>query len=110
MEQLIEIITQNVNIFYVFMCNLITYIVIDCIENGGDVKRNLKKNYKRLTSAISAIIIGYAMIKFESDVNPDIFTQVFYGFFIQFLTWDYCFKDVIKFFKKKSNSSDEDVQ
>ena len=82
------------------MCNLITYIIIDLIENGGNKKKKITKIWKRLISAVSAIIIGLIMHRMYID-EPYIKRQLFYGFFFQFLTWDYVFKSIVLRIKEK---------
>lgn len=89
------------------MCNLITYLIIDAIKSKN---RKLSKIKKRLISAVSAIVIGVAMYHIDSNGNELLHKQLFYGFFIQFLTWDYCFKGLVRTLKKKFEPSDMDTE
>ena len=106
MDDILNEIMVNVNVMYIFLCNLITYIIIDLIENGGKKKTYILKWWKRLISAVSAIGIGYVMIRMYAD-EPFIKRQIFYGFFIQFLTWDYVFKSLIEQIKNKFSNGKE---
>ena len=58
---------------------------------------------KRIVSAVFAIIIGVFMVtQFDHDNEC-----VFYGFFIQFLTWDYIFKSWVKRLSKMFADDEE---
>ena len=100
MEELYGQILEDVNVMYVFLCNLITYIIIDSIENNDKKKVVISSVIKRLISAVSAILIGIAMKRLYID-EPHINRQLFCGFFIQFLTWDYVFKSIVFKLKEK---------
>ena len=82
----IESVFGTLDITYIVLCNIITYLVIQTIES---IKGStIKKGWKRAVSAISALGLAFLMwIALKHDGEA-----LFYGFFIQFLTWDYLFK------------------
>lgn len=98
---LIPMILEYVDVMYIFMCNLITYLVISTLQSIG-IKGKLKKGWKRLLSACIGIIMGVLMV-FVFEHRGE---TVFYSFFIQFLTWDY----VIKELKEKLSGKKKDTE
>lgn len=82
----IESVFGTLDITYIVLCNIVTYLVIQAIESikGSTVK----KGWKRTVSAVLAFGLACFMwIFLEHDGEA-----LFYGYFIQFLTWDYLFK------------------
>ena len=88
MELIFDDFLQNIDVLYIILCNICTYIFISAWPKG----KELKTGWKRLISAVMAFIIGWIMV--ERFNHP--FEQVFYGFFIQFLMYDYVLKVLFK--------------
>lgn len=104
MEVLLDNIWQYVDIIYILVCNVITYLII----SGAKDKEKLTTTWKRLISTVVAIIIGMIMIRVFQHNQESIFVS----FFLQFLMYDYILK---WFFKKleveksiQSNNFDSD--
>ena len=94
-------ILENVDLMYIVSCNAATYFIITLIE-GFKKNKKMRTGYKRLTSAICAALIGMVMYRcLEHPLEP-----IFYGWFIQFVTWDYLFKSVVKSLKRKVDKDD----
>lgn len=109
MEEIFSIVYSNINVLYIVMCNVVTYIIIDAIQNGNKKKkRTISKLAKRGIATFIAIFMAFCMLILEIENNENIFNQLFYSFFIQFLTWDYCFKSVITFLKNKFGNASEE--
>lgn len=89
MEYIFNNIWQYVDIVYILVCNVITYLIISNIND----KEKLTTLWKRLTSTIVAIIIGMIMIRVFQHNQESIFVS----FFLQFLMYDY----ILKWFFKK---------
>lgn len=100
---LIPLILEYVDVMYVFMCNIITYIVINTIQSLY-TKDKIKKGWKRVISAGVGITLGLIMV-FAFGHKGE---TVFYSFFIQFLTWDYVIKELKSKLKKRKNSDEDD--
>lgn len=84
-------IISNIDVMYIVACNAATYFVIKMIEGLSKVKK-MGTWYKRLTATVVAIGLGFLMYYgFEHPMEP-----LFYGAFIQFVTWDYLFKPLVK--------------
>lgn len=105
MEELtiINMILEYVDVMYIFMCNLITYLVISTLQSIC-VNGRIKKGWKRILSACIGIVMGVLMV-FVFGHNGE---TVFYSFFIQFLTWDYVIKELKEKFsgKRRNNKYD----
>lgn len=89
MEYILNNVWQYVDIVYILVCNVITYLIISNIND----KEKLTTSWKRLTSAVVAIIIGMIMIRVFHHNQESIFVS----FFLQFLMYDY----ILKWFFKK---------
>lgn len=87
MEIMLDGIISHLNIVYIFMCNIVTYLIIRCIP------RNPSTIWKRVISAVVASALGIAGIIW---LNYDK-EAIFCSFFVQFLMYDY----VIKWFLNK---------
>lgn len=87
--KILETLFQSVDIVYIIMCNVCTYTVLQFLK---ELKLKFDKGQKRIISSLIAIVLGviFTMCFYH---NPE---SVFYGFFIQFLTWDYFFKPFIQ--------------
>ena len=70
---------------YIALCNIVTYLLIQSLESI--LGKTIKRGWKRLISAVAAIVLGFFMLCLDHE-----FEGLFYGFFVQFLTWDYVFK------------------
>lgn len=87
---LLENILENIDIMYIVACNAATYFLIKMIDGGR--KKPLKTWPKRIIATLVAIGLGFLMYyRFEHPLEP-----LFYGGFIQFVTWDYLFKPLTK--------------
>lgn len=89
MEQILEQFWNSIDVVYVLMCNLITYIIITCFPNGKEMGTGIK----RIISTIVAIATGYV---FVAQLGHPV-ENIFYGFFLQFLMYDY----ILKWFFRK---------
>ena len=95
MEVMLNEVLNHLNILYIFMCNVMTYIVIGCFN------KDLSTGSKRLISTIVALGLGAACI-FWMHYDHE---AIFCSFFVQFLMYDY----VIKWFLKKMDTDKSDV-
>lgn len=91
MEIMLDNIISNLNIVYIFMCNIITYLIIKVIPKDPST------GWKRAISTVVAILLGFAGI-YWLDYDKE---AVFCSFFVQFLMYDY----VIKWFLTKFDPS-----
>lgn len=107
MNEIFNIIIGFIDWPYILMCNAITMLVINWIINITLKIKKLNKNIKRAVSAGVAVLVG---ILFVTGFQHD-FESVFNGFFIQFLTYDYIFKSLIKGIQNKVKGiGDKDTQ
>ena len=89
---ILEYLLDKVDLLYIIICNVFTYIVLSPFTK-------LKTWWKRLISAGCAIVVAIPMhFAFGHGIEP-----LFYGFFLQFLTWDYIFKGIVKSISEKFN-------
>lgn len=93
MEMVLDNIIANLNILYIFLCNIITYLIIKSIP------KDIPTLGKRGISAGVAIIIGIIGILWMHWDKEAIFCS----FFVQFLMYDY----VIKWFLNKYGVNDK---
>ncbi|MBR4590330.1 hypothetical protein [uncultured Methanobrevibacter sp.] len=100
LNEIWSIFLSSIDVVYIIMCNIATYAVIKMIVTFRE--NDLKTSWKRIISTIVAIVLGIVMISLGHDKE-----SVFYGFFIQFLVYDYLWKWIIKKLEKLSNSDDE---
>lgn len=98
---IMQIVLGHVDIIYILMCNVVTYFAITIIQKFCK-KIKLTKWTKRLISAILGAGLG-ALVVFVFKHSAE---SVFYSFFIQFLTWDYFFKEIKKKVKSKNKSTE----
>ena len=98
--KILEALFQSIDIIYIVMCNVCTYAVLQFLQ---ELKVKLDKWQKRATSAATAIVLAVVMVTYFHH-NPE---AVFYGFFMQFLTWDYFFKPFISMLVGKIDKSDD---
>lgn len=91
MEIMLENIVNNLNIVYIFMCNIVTYLIIKIIP------RDPTTIWKRLIATAVAILLGFTGI-YWLDYDKE---SIFCSFFVQFLMYDY----VIKWFLTKYDPS-----
>ena len=87
MEVILEQIISSLNILYIFLCNIVTYLIIKSIP------KDIPTLGKRGISAGVAIvfgIVGILWLKWDKEA-------VFCSFFVQFLMYDY----IIKWFLDK---------
>lgn len=100
---LITRVLEYVDVIYIFMCNIITYMVINTIQTFVH-KDKIKKGMKRIISAVVGVLLGVLMV-FAFEHNGE---TVFYSFFIQFLTWDYVIKELKRKLTERKNKDEED--
>lgn len=94
-------IIENIDLMYIVSCNIATYFIITSIDSAR--RRKIKTWLKRLIAGVIAALIGVLMYHhFEHPVEP-----IFYGWFVQFITWDYLFKPFVKSLKDKVLNSDK---
>lgn len=95
MEELniIQMVLEYVDVIYIVMCNVITYLLLNFIQKISKTKIN--KPLKRTISAIVGVFLGFLVVHGFGHNGE----TVFYSFFIQFLTWDYFFKWIKNKFK-----------
>jgi len=89
-------VLSHLNILYIFLCNIVTYLVLGCFSN------DLATGWKRLISTVVASVLG-ALCVFWMDYDKE---TIFCSFFVQFLMYDY----VIKWFLKKVTSENQNIQ
>lgn len=92
MEQILEQFWNSIDVVYVLICNLITYLIITSFPKGI-VRKEIGTGGKRIISTIVAIGAGYV---FVAQLGHPI-ENIFYGFFLQFLMYDY----ILKWFFRK---------
>lgn len=89
MEEVLEHFWNSIDVVYVLMCNLITYLIITCFPNG----KEMSTGAKRVISTIVAIGTGHVFVTQLGHPRE----MIFYGFFVQFLMYDY----ILKWFFRK---------
>lgn len=87
MEIMLDGIISHLNILYIFLCNIVTYLVIKSIQKDPSTL------WKRIISAVVAVVIGVIGVLW---LNYDK-EAIFCSFFVQFLMYDY----VVKWFLNK---------
>lgn len=102
MESLFGELWNSIDLLYVFMCNIVTYLIISCIPTKVD----LATGWKRLISAVVAVLLGIACVRFLGHEHE----KVFYGFFLQFLMYDYVLKWLLKKFDMPEHPKPEPPQ
>lgn len=96
---IITYITSNINTMYIITCNIVTYLVLNMCERLNN-ERKMKRLWKRLIAFGIALGIGLVEICIlKHSIDP-----IFYGIFIQFLSWDYMFKPIMEKIISKWNS------
>lgn len=93
MEMMFENVFNNLNFVYIFVCNIVTYLIIKAIP------KDLTTIWKRMISAVVAVLLGLAGI-FWLGYDKE---AIFCSFFVQFLMYDY----VIKWIVNKCDMSDK---
>ena len=91
MHNLIETILGSIDFLYIILCNTITWFVLETLSLTK-LKEKLTTWVKRLIATGVAVGLG-AVMYYAFDRN---FEAMFYGFFIQYLSWDYFFKALIE--------------
>lgn len=86
-------VLNTLDISYILLCNIITFLIITSIERYPKIfKKTLKTFDKKIISSVVAIILGIICTKWFNHN----FEYIFYGFFLQFFTYDYIWKYIIK--------------
>ena len=96
-------VLESVNIIYILICNTATWVLISLWNNLAG--KQPKTWVKRTISAIVAVIIGLIM-GFAFGASWEF---IFYGFFLQFLSWDYFFKPIVKAVQKRISKTVEEA-
>lgn len=80
---------SSIDVMYIIMCNIATYAVIKMVHTLTG--KDLSTSWKRITSTTVAIVLGIISVNMGHDKEA-----VLYGFFIQFIVYDYFWKWAIK--------------
>ena len=91
MTDIINNLITSIDFLYIVMCNAVTWLFIEVLSYTK-FKEFLSTWRKRIIATISAICMAIVMYYFFN--RP--FEPIFYGFFIQYLSWDYFFKAIIE--------------
>lgn len=91
MTDIIQTLTSSIDFLYIIMCNAATWLAIEVISFTR-FKTYLSTWRKRLLA--TAVALGMGAIMIYGFKRP--FEPMFYGFFIQYLSWDYFFKAIIE--------------
>lgn len=99
-----NLFVSSLDLVYIIICNIATYAVLKMVEGVSSKKINTA--WKRITSAVVAAILGVIAVKMGHNAE-----SVLYGFFIQFVLYDYFWKWAIKKLEKfsKTESNDNDI-
>ncbi|QIG63360.1 hypothetical protein DAC16_127 [Bacteroides phage DAC16] len=87
-------ILNSLDFGFIFIVNLVTYLLIKGIEEII-TKKPISKLLKRIVTFSTGIIIGFIVLKISEDTKPVI---IFYSFFLSLISFDYIFKPIIKRF------------
>lgn len=91
MTTVIETILTSIDFLYIILCNVITWFILESLALTK-IKDSLSTWVKRVIATCVAIILGAIMYYgFHRS-----FEAMFYGFFIQYLSWDYFFKAIVE--------------
>lgn len=93
MEIMLDGIINHLNILYIFLCNIVTYLVIKSIPKDPSTL------WKRVISTVVAVALGLVCI-FWLNYDKE---AIFCSFFVQFLMYDY----VIKWFLNKYDTTNK---
>ena len=91
MHNLIETILGSIDFLYIILCNTITWFVLESFSLTK-WKDKMTTWVKRIIA--TAIAVGLGAIMYYGFHRS--FEAMFYGFFIQYLSWDYFFKALIE--------------
>lgn len=91
MTNVIESILGSIDFLYIILCNVITWFTLECLSMTK-LKESLSTWVKRCIATAIAVALGAIMYYgFHRS-----FEAMFYGFFIQYLSWDYFFKAIVE--------------
>lgn len=91
MTTVIDTILGSIDFLYIILCNVITWFILECLYLTK-LKESLTTWVKRCIATGIAIVLGAVMYyAFHRS-----FEAMFYGFFIQYLSWDYFFKAIVE--------------
>ena len=101
----IHIILTTLDVTFILMCNICTYLVIKFSEDII-TKKGTSILFKRIITLLVGIVLG--IFTFCLNKNCDI-VQLFYSFIFSLFSFDYIFKPIIRKFssvdyKKKSSN------
>ena len=91
MTTIIDTILGSIDFLYIILCNVITWFVLECLYLTK-LKDSLTTWVKRIIATGVAFVLG-AIMYYGFHRN---FEAMFYGFFIQYLSWDYFFKAIVE--------------
>ena len=91
MTTIIDTILGSIDFLYIILCNVITWFTLECLSMTK-FRDSLSTWVKRCIATGIAIVLGAVMYYgFHRS-----FEAMFYGFFIQYLSWDYFFKALVE--------------
>ena len=91
MSSVLDTILGSIDFLYIILCNVITWFILECLYLTR-LKDRLTTWVKRVLATCVAISLGAIMYYgFHRS-----FEAMFYGFFIQYLSWDYFFKAIVE--------------
>lgn len=91
MSSILDTILGSIDFLYIILCNVITWFILECLYLTR-LKDRLTTWVKRVLATCVAISLGAIMYYgFHRS-----FEAMFYGFFIQYLSWDYFFKAIVE--------------
>lgn len=88
---------SSIDVMYIIMCNIATYAVIKMVSTLSG--KDLNTSWKRIISTVVAIVLGIISVNMGHDKEA-----VLYGFFIQFIVYDYFWKWAVKKLEKFTNT------
>lgn len=91
MTEVLNSIVSSIDFLYILLCNVVTWFTLECLYLTK-LKEKLNTWSKRLIATGIAIALGALM--YYAFKRP--FEPMFYGFFIQYLSWDYFFKAIVE--------------
>lgn len=89
---------SSIDVIYIIMCNIATYAVIKMGETI--FSKDFSTIIKRIISAVVAFLLGVFLI--HKGHNEE---AILYGFFIQFVVYDYLLKWLLNKLKAFSENS-----
>ena len=92
-ESVLSQILNSLDFGFIFMINLITYLVIKTIEDTI-IKKAMSKLIKILITFVIGILVSFVVLQI-GETKPVV---IFYSFFFSLISFDYIFKPILKKF------------